>query len=58
MAIGAAMDVAVTAGGGIRSRLRNSGAATPVATNAHAPDRRARLEGRKMRAVYAALRPL
>ena len=39
---------AVTAGGGILSRLRNSGAATPVATNAHAPVRKARLDGRTM----------
>src|SRR5690349_5133881 len=47
-AIGADTAQAVTAGGGILSRLRNSGAATPVATNAHAPVRKARLDGRTM----------
>src|SRR3954454_22455062 len=54
-AIGAETAQAVMAGGGILSRLRNSGAATPVATNAHAPVRRARLDG-KMAAVYGRMR--
>src|SRR4051794_18061994 len=49
---GAATEVAVMTGGGRRSRLRNSGAATPVATSAHAPVRKARLDGRKMRGSY------
>src|SRR5215218_6958888 len=57
-AIGADTAKAVTAGGGILSRLRNSGAATPVATKAHAPVRRARLEGRKMAGVYGRMRRL
>src|SRR3954470_5533312 len=57
-AIGAETAQAVTAGGGILSRLRNSGAATPVATNAHAPVRRARLAGRKMPGGYGRARRL
>src|SRR3954452_6019650 len=51
MANGSAIDVAVIDGGGMRSCLRRSGAATPVATSAHAPVRMARLDGRKVRRI-------
>src|SRR5436305_2050682 len=49
IANGAATAVALTAGFGMRSRLRRSGTATPAATSAHAPDRMT--EGRKVRLI-------